>query len=942
MTTPSSSEGPKALSPSVNGWNAEYLDEQYARFREDPSSVSSDVRAFFLGFELASDGRKPAVGAVHVSPIDAKVDELLFAYREHGHVCARTDPFDRARARPEVLTLAYHGLTEADLSQTVSYPAEFGRTSGPLRELVALLEQRYCGTIAYEFMHIPEEREREWFRTRIESDRAIPKFTAAQKARILEHLTSAEIFDRFCGKRYQGKKRFSLEGGEGLIPLLKWATDRAGELGVAEIVAAMPHRGRLSVLRNWVGKDNHRLFTEFEDSWTDAGNQGGGDVKYHRGYSGDHSLPDGRRVIVSMMNNPSHLESVNAVAMGKCRANQDFFNDHERRKIICLIMHGDGAVAGQGVVAECLNMSRLEGYTVGGTIHVVINNLVAFTTDPEDDRSTMYCTDIGKMINTPVIHVNGHDPEAIVAAAMMAVEYRHEFGKDVFVELVCYRKYGHNEQDEPGYTQPELYRLVREHPGPAEVYRRRLIAEGSITEEAAQGQVDREMKELEQGQTAAQAQPVNPVPPPGGGEWAGYQGVYSFESPKTAVDASVIAEVCAAMGKTPEGFNVHPKLKSLLQSRAGLPSTKKLSHADAEQIAVGTLLLDGVPVRFSGQDSRRGTFTSRHAVLRDEHSGTKYTSLNHVRPGKQATYSCWDSPLSEYSVMGFDYGYSRGMPRALVAWEGQFGDFANTSQVIIDQYLAGSEVKWHRWGGLVLLLPHGYEGQGPEHSSAKLERFLTLCADDNMEVVYPSTGAQTFHMLRRQALRNFRKPLVVMTPKKYLRYESATIEELSTGQFQHLIDDPKMANPASCKGVTRVVYCSGKVYHELNDRREQSGRTDVAIVRIEQLYPFHAEMASKIDARYPEKAERVWVQEEPRNAGAYMYIADVYRVNFGLELKYIGRLASASPATGSEHAHKDQQERILSEAIAPLGVTSAKGSTKDGKSVHAAPKHGKH
>jgi len=580
----------------------------------------------------------------------------------------------------------------------------------------------------------------------------------------------------------------------------------------------------------------------------------------------------------------------------------------------------------------------LEGYTVGGALHIVINNLVAFTTDPEDGRSTAYCTDIAKMIDAPVLHVNEDDPEACVWAARLAMEYRARFHKDVFIDLVCYRKWGHNESDEPRFTQPDLYRLVSEHPGTRALYASTLARAGAVPAEHSEAMVQSVMDRLDVAQSAARKKPVKPVTPPGEGAWKGIGGTYTWDSPPTAISEKTLREVCAALGRVPQDFHLQPKLKGLLDARAKLPETRKLSHADAEMIAFGSLVLEGIPVRLSGQDSRRGTFTQRHAVLRDEKTGIRYTPINHIRPDQKARARIWDSPLSEYSVMGFDYGYSRGSPQTLVCWEGQFGDFCNTAQVIIDQYMAASEIKWDRWGGLVLLLPHGYEGQGSEHSSARLERFLLLCADDNMEVVYPSTGAQMFHLLRRQMKRHFRKPLVVMTPKKFLRAETSTVDDLVKGSFRHLIDDPHVGDPA---GVTRVIYCSGKIYHELNERRAATAYGGIALVRVEQLYPFHVEAAKAIDARYPRAAPRYWVQEEPRNAGAFVHMSDVFRNQLGIELKYIGRKASAAPASGSEKAHASQQDQILTEAIGPLGP-GLKGETpavagRIGKSVANKP-----
>ncbi|MBX3408360.1 MAG: 2-oxoglutarate dehydrogenase E1 component [Phycisphaeraceae bacterium] len=917
---------PRPVTSSVNGWYAEYLDGEYHRYKADPESVSSDVRAFFQGFELAQSGG-PAAGP---SLVQRAADNLLQAYRVDGHVAARLDPFGRPVEKPATLQPASYGVTAAELKE----PVKGVPGNGTLAGMIEALEAIYCGSIGAEFMHAGPPEERSWFIQRLE--RTEDTLSTEDRLRALQFMTDAERFDAFFGKRYQGKKRFSLEGGEALIPCLKFLTQRAGELGVQEMILGMPHRGRLSVLRNYLGKDLGKLITEFEDSWSEGQRQGGGDVKYHRGYSGDQRLWNADSVVhLSMMNNPSHLESVNPLVMGRCRAKQDAIGDNDRRRVVSVLLHGDAAVIGQGIVAECLNMSQLEGYTVGGTIHIIVNNQVGFTTDPSDARSTRYCTDIGKMINAPVLHVNGDDPEAVVRAARIAAEYRNEFRKDIFIDIVCFRRYGHNEQDEPNYTQPLLYAHVREHPGPAERYRRRLISEGIINEPDAEAMAERVTSELNDAQEAARSAPVNPVPTPGGGLWAGMQDNYSFESPATTITRTMLADVCNAMGSTPEGFNLHPKLKTLLQDRRDIPTTGKLNHADAELLAVGALLLEGTPVRLSGQDSRRGTFTQRHAVLRDEKTGERYTPLNNIRPQSQAVFSVWDSPLSEFSVMGFDYGYTRAMPKTLVMWEAQFGDFVNGAQIIIDQYLASSEVKWSRWAGLVLLLPHGHEGQGPEHSSARLERFLQLAADDNMEIVYPSTAAQTFHMLRRQAIRNFRKPLVVMTPKKFLRVHTSTVDELLSGAFRHAIDDPAHSQAADAARVTSVLYCSGKIYHELAERRALSGRMDTALVRIEQLYPFHAAMVKDIDARYPKSARRVWVQEEPRNQGAYLFMADTFRQELGLDLQYIGRAASSSPATGSEQAHKKDQEAIISAAVgAP--------ASREGQAAKAHSSNGAH
>ncbi len=923
----------RPVSPAINGWSAEYLDAQYQQFKRDPASVGGDMAAFFQGFDLAiaRPGGGASGGSGQGAVLQSAAEDLIGAYRALGHLIATIDPFGRARARPKALSLEYFGLSQADLNKTIHTDLVPGGAA-TLKMVIDHLEKSYCGSIGVEFMHIPSDDERVWFRRRFEGDLQPKGLDNAERVRLLEQLTAVEQFEAFLAKRFLGKKRFSIEGGEATVPLLKFMTDRLGELGTQEIIIGMAHRGRLAMLRNYLGKDLGKMFTEFKEYWSEGIHPGGGDVKYHRGYSGDQVMPDGRVVHLSLLNNPSHLESQDAVVMGRCRAKQDLVSggiEEGFKKVASLAIHGDAALPGQGVVSECLNMQKLEGYAVGGTLHVVINNLVGFTTDPEDSRSTEYCTDIAKIINAPVLHVNGDDPEAVVRAARLAAEYRAEFKKDVFVDMVCFRRYGHNEADEPAFTQPQLYALVRAHPGTPETYRRTLIESGVVTQPQAEQMAKRVWDDMDvvYVDVVDGHKGVDPVPPPGGGLWKGLDGKYTFESPKTAVDAKTIAEVCAAMGRAPEGFNVHPKLKGMMQARVDLPKHNKIAHNDAEMLAIGTLLLDGVMIRLSGQDSRRGTFTTRHAVLRDEKTNERYTPLDHIREGKsggQAKFHVWDSPLSEYSVMGFDYGYSRANPLALVMWEAQFGDFANGAQIMIDQYIASSEVKWNRWGGLVLLLPHGYEGQGPEHSSARLERFLQLCADENMEVVYPSTAAQTFHMLRRHMMRNFRKPLVVMTPKKFLRIETSTVDELSTGSFQHVIDDPAYSSakggtgglPAS--GVTQVVYCTGKIYHEMAERREKTGRKDVALIRIEQLYPFHTKAVKRVDEKYPKSAKRMWAQEEPRNQGAYLYIADKFLEEFGWRPTFIGRPACASPATAMETMHVKQQDKILTEAVAPL------------------------
>ncbi len=935
----------RAAPDSINAWSPEYLEAEYARFRADSSSVPADLAAFFRGFDLAMGGEIAPIGSAggaggSASALDLKVYGLVQAYRAMGHASAKLDPLGRHPAKHASLEPSFHGIGEAELGGSTSIAVIPGKASATVRDVISFLESVYCGSIGAEFMHAEDPREREFFIARLERGEGAYQLTDADRIKILDQLISGESLDKFLGKRYQGKKRFSGEGCESVIPLLLWMTDRAAEFGTQEVIMGMAHRARLAVLKCYLQKEMPSLLTEFEESWIEPERLGFGDVKYHRGHSCDYVTPSGKSVHLSMLNNPSHLETVNPVVLGRVRAKQDQVGDTERTRILSLVLHGDAAMSGQGVVYECAAMSGLDGYGVGGTIHIATNNQIGFTTDPVDGRSSRYCTDVAKVTGAPVLHVNADDPEAVVAVARMVAEYRATFKREIYVDLVCFRRYGHNEQDEPRYTQPTVYSIADQHPGIPTQYRRRLVGAGVISDEAAQAIVDRESTMLDAAQEAAKKQPVNPANEPGKNLWKGFTTKYTFESPKTGVSMETLKEVAAAMGRTPEGFNVHPKLKALLAARANLPVHGKIAHADAEQLAIGTLLIEGYDCRISGQDVRRGTFTHRHAALRDEQTGERYMPLSNVRPGKQGSYTVFDSLLSEYAVMGFDYGYSRGAPKCLVMWEAQFGDFCNGAQIIIDQFLASSEVKWNRWSGLVLLLPHGQEGQGPEHTSARLERFLSLCGNDSMEVVAPTTGAQIFHLLRRQMLRNFRKPLVVMTPKRFLRVETSTIDELVKGEFQHLIDDPMFAAKGGqdTKGVTRVIYCMGKIYHELAEKRDAAKRTDTALVRVEQMYPFHADLAKRIDARYPAGAKRVWAQEEPRNSGAFLYIADAFRERLGVELSYAGRAACASPAGGSEKAYKLEQERVLAAILGSDAAAGAKAT--NGDHTHGAESKG--
>ena len=960
------SSAPQPIVPSVNQWNAEYLEQQYRVFKENPEQLDSATRAFFEGFDLAqaselrlfgspSTPQAPASasipessGPTKVTPtigrpagkathFEAIVDDFIGAYRDQGHLCAKIDPFGRERERPDSLSLGYHGLGESDLNRMVDGSSMGLGDRIPLGQVIEHLEQMYCASIGVEFMHVSDIEQRAWLLERFETIGGHLTLDKAQKTTILERLTRSESFERFLGKRYPGEKRFSLEGAESLIPLLDHMIESFSNLGVEEVVLGMAHRGRLNVLHNTIGKTLEQIFTEFEENWSEGFADGGGDVKYHRGYSGTRRLNNGRMVHLAMASNPSHLEAVNGVVEGRCRAKQRLRGDTNRERVTPILIHGDAAIIGQGIVQEVLNFSQLPGYTTGGTVHVVVNNQIGFTTLPEEGRSSRYCTDIGKLVDAPIFHVNGDDPEAVVTVAQIAAEFRQKFKRDAFIDLMCYRKFGHNEQDETSFTQPIMAGLIKKKPSVLKIYTEKLLAEQVINEADRQSIVSRLDEALEKAQKAAQETPNDPTIDPGSARWDGLTHKFSFEPVKTKVTMAQIQEVADAIGHVPDGFNINPKLKRLLEDRANLPNADLISYADAEQLAYGTLLAEGHPVRLSGQDCMRGTFSHRHAVVRDFETGQPFTPLNSIRevgtegtatpPGsegkdgklRQAKFCVYNSPLSEEGVLAFEYGYSLGDPGMLIIWEAQFGDFYNGAQAIVDQFIASAEIKWDRWSGLTMLLPHGYEGAGPEHSSARLERFLQLCGNDNMFIVYPTTAAQTFHMFRRQVKASYRKPLVVMSPKSFLRVPTSPVSDLVDGHFWEMIDDPRFEQDGWDRSkVKRVIFCVGKIYHELNDRRVERDQRDTAIIRIEQMYPFHADLLSELNARYPDSAERVFVQEETYNAGSYQFLVDKIHTRLGWDRwRYIGRQRSSTPATGSKAQHKIEQEHILTQAIGP-------------------------
>ncbi len=965
------STSPRAVRPAVNGWNAAYLDDQYARWRADAHSVTPDLRAFFMGLEAgaaSSGGDDALIGGTRASENhkQAEVTHLINAYREFGHLCAEIDPFGEARSRPKNIELAHHDLDASDLDRTFDAGTLVEHNERiTLREIVERLERTYCGSVGVEFGHISEPEERAWLESQVEVGHRDPGMAREKRVHTLYQLYRAEQFEKFCGKRYPGVKRFSLEGGESLIPMLDAFIEHAGDVfDVQEIVFAMSHRGRLNVLTNIIGKTYQQIFTEFDDSWAEDHELGGGDVKYHRGYSSARVLPSGRSIWLAMTSNPSHLEAVGPVMMGRARAKQRLRGDVAREKVIPLLMHGDAAFIGQGVVAEQFQLSQLEGYTVGGTVHVVVNNLIGFTTGQDDARSSRYCTDMAKTIEAPVLHVSGEDPEACVRCIEFALDYRMKFKKDVVIDMQCYRRHGHNETDEAAFTQPLLYKKIKDKPSVVKTYAERLRSEEVITDNDVLDIEHGLDDQLDQAYTRARRTPVDPTPNPGHLRWTGIEGGWSFDPSGTGVPKDTLEKIAHAMGTVPDDFTPHRKLTKILEQRKNaIGSGELIDWGAAEALAIGSILVDGTIVRMSGQDCRRGTFSHRHAVLRDNVTGDPYVPLNHIQEvgvagtdhergtktdegvTRQAKFCIYDSPLSEFAVLGFEYGFSLAAPDMLVLWEAQFGDFCNGAQVVIDQFIASAEAKWQRWTALTLLLPHGYEGQGPEHSSARLERFLKLCGQNNMQVCVPSNAAQHFHMLRRQVVRPFRKPLIVMTPKSLLRSAAAscTAEDLISGSFRELIDDPhfKDATAAQKKKVKRLVLCTGKVYYDLDKRRDEAGRDDVAIVRLEQVYPIHDEMLEGIVNSYP-GAELVWCQEEPKNMGAWGHVRLYLGEHFNWELPYYGRPASGSPATGSPTQHALELDRFLTDVIGPApepeaaqDTTAKNGAAKKGASSGA-------
>ncbi|MDU6077796.1 MAG: 2-oxoglutarate dehydrogenase E1 component [Pantoea sp.] len=916
------------------GANQSYIEQLYEDFLTDPDSVDAVWRTMFQ--QLPGTGVKPeqfhsttreyfrrlakdasrytsTVSDPAANSKQVKVLQLINAFRFRGHQHANLDPLGLWKQdRVADLDPAFHDLTDADFQESFNVGSfAIGKETMKLADLFDALQQTYCGSIGAEYMHINNTEEKRWIQQRLESAAGRAAFSSEEKKGFLKELTAAEGLEKYLGAKFPGAKRFSLEGGDALIPMLREMIRNAGKSGTREVVLGMAHRGRLNVLINVLGKKPQDLFDEFSGKHKD--HLGTGDVKYHMGFSSDVET-EGGLVHLALAFNPSHLEIVSPVVMGSVRARLDRLDSPGSNQVLPITIHGDAAVIGQGVVQETLNMSQARGYEVGGTVRIVINNQVGFTTsNPRDARSTPYCTDIGKMVLAPIFHVNADDPEAVAFVTRLALDYRNTFKRDVFIDLVCYRRHGHNEADEPSATQPLMYQKIKKHPTPRKLYADRLAAEGSASAEDATEMVNLYRDALDAGEcVVAEWRPMSLH----SFTWSPYLNHEWDESYPATVEPKRLQELARRISQIPDAVEVQARVAKIYNDRKEMAEgNKPFDWGGAENLAYATLVDEGIPVRLSGEDSGRGTFFHRHAVIHNQANGSTYTPLHHIHNG-QGQFKVWDSVLSEEAVLAFEYGYATAEPRTLTIWEAQFGDFANGAQVVIDQFISSGEQKWGRMCGLVMLLPHGYEGQGPEHSSARLERYLQLCAEQNMQVCVPSTPAQVYHMLRRQALRGMRRPLIVMSPKSLLRHPLAisSLDELANGSFQPAIGEIDALDPQQVK---RVVLCSGKVYYDLLEQRRKNEQTDVAIVRIEQLYPFPHKAVQEALKDYAHVQDFVWCQEEPLNQGAWYCSQHHFRevVPFGASLRYAGRPASASPAVGYMSVHQQQQQDLVNDAL---------------------------
>ncbi len=897
-------------------YHSDFIESQYQQWKQDPESVSKDWQYFFKGFDLAfsSKAAPGMAGTEGAAPFSAGVEQLIFGYRCIGHLLSCMDPLQACPMEHPLLSLERFGLTTADFEQQVT-ETSFQGGGKTLKEILTHLKETYCRSIGVEYMHIQDPEERRWLQDRMEPIQNRPQLETGEKKIILKRLYQTALFEAYLNKKYMGVTRFSLEGGDVVIPLLDTLVRQVSENGCNEVILGMAHRGRLNVQSHILGKSYEKIFREFESCYDPGQVMGSGDVKYHNGYLADIQTETGKNIRMFLVNNPSHLEAVDPVVEGVTRARQDL-PEMKPENVVPILIHGDAAFAGQGVVAETLNMSQLKGYKTGGTLHIIINNQIGYTTLPEDARSTRYSTDVAKMLMVPIFHVHGENPEAIIHIGKLAAEYRHRFGKDVVIDVICYRRYGHNEGDEPYFTQPLMYDRIKERPSLHVLYGEKLLSENVVDESHLESLEKDILGSLEKAFSDVHGTDCLFPESQYFEEWDGIQTAYTFEGVETGLPKNTLIDIARKLNSVPDGFSLNPKLQRLLGKRlSAVESGKDIDWASAETLAFAALLMEGFPIRLSGQDVGRGTFSQRHSVLFDAKSGEPYIPLNHL-DSKQSTFMVYNSLLAEAGVLGFEYGYSITQPKTLVIWEAQFGDFANNAQGVIDLFIASGQSKWRRLSGLTLLLPHGWEGLGPEHSSARLERFLQLCAEDNLQVCNLTTPAQYFHLLRRQIKEAYRKPLVLMTPKSLLRHPMAVsmLDELVSARFQPVLNDPEPNT-----GAEEILFCSGKIYYQLLQRRNELKESNKAILRLEQFYPFPDRQIKTMLKPYKKVRVFRWVQEEPENMGGWSFVRHRMEKVTGQELHYVGRKSSASPATGFPAIYKKQQEAISNEA---LGVAS--------------------
>jgi len=894
----------------------DYIDAQYKVWKADPKAVSRDWQFFFEGFEIAGAVERETTDVCDEDHVlrQSRVDALINRYRDIGHFLACLDPLTACPTDHPLLNLSAFNLAVEDLETQFYAESLVNNDRASLKDIVRILKETYCRSIGVELMHLQDPDERRWLQNRMEPRQNRPDLKSEDKLRIMEKLYQAALFEQFLHKKYLGQTRFSIEGAEVIIPMFDALVSWAGMNDCREIILGMAHRGRLNIQTHILNKSYEEIFSEFESCYDPGDTFGAGDVKYHNGYMADIKTHRDVSLRMFLVNNPSHLESVDPVVQGFARARQDILGDTNRNAVLPLLIHGDAAFAGQGIVAETLNMSQLNGYKTGGTIHLVINNQIGYTTLPENARSTRYATDVAKMLMVPIFHVHGENPEAAVHVVRLVAEYRKTFNKDVVIDVICYRRYGHNEGDEPYFTQPLMYERIRGRRPLNEVYARLLLEQGLTKPENLDVLEENINKDLEEALEVVRAS-VCVFPQSRYYEnWKNFHGNYTHDPVETGVSSKTLTSLARKLNTVPSDFSLNTKLIRLLKNRLkSVEKKENIDWANAEALAFGSLLTEGLPIRLSGQDSGRGTFSQRHSVLFDTQTGEEYTPLNALGK-RQAPFSVYDSMLSEAGIMGFEYGFSMAQPLGLVIWEAQFGDFANNAQSIIDLYIASGESKWQRLSGLVLLLPHGWEGLGPEHSSARLERFLQLCAEDNIQVCNLTTPAQYFHLIRRQAKSNFRKPLILLAPKSLLRHPLAVsnLKDMTSGSFREVVDDPDRL-----KSVRRILFCSGKIFYELLQRRRKIKNSDAAIVRLEQFYPFPETQLKTAIQKYKQAKKYFWVQEEPENMGAWFFVRPRLENLTGKSFEYVGRKAAPSPATGFPNIYRKEQTAIIDNALGP-------------------------